>query len=249
MADRAHDEAIGRDVAVKILPPHLASDETVLARFLSEAGSSGRLSHPNVIALYEVNRAGGMLGLTLKSVVDGRNDPESFLREPGRLIDAEKVPVDFGYRTSVGCWTSAARKTVVPLFEDRDHLLVYPVQCEGLEESPNVFYTGPAPIRRIFPALRWAVESLGAKRFHVVASDYVFPRAAAAIIRDAAPGLGIEIVGEDGRFAVVRPADAPVAPEPYPATRSAEVWKAFLRDLHRGWGGRWSANSASPQGS
>ena len=95
-----------------------------------------------------------------------------------------------------GCWTSASRKTVVPLFEDCDHLLVYPVQYEGIEESPNVVYTGAAPNQQILPAIRWAVETLGAKRFYIVGSDYVFPRVAAEIIKDAVDGLGGSVVGE-----------------------------------------------------
>lgn len=145
-----------------------------------------------LLAIAEVNAAGGVLGRPVEAVVaDGRSDPQTFLKEATRLIDDEQVAVVFG------CWTSASRKTVVPLFEERDHLLIYPVQYEGLEESPNVVYTGAAPNQQILPAVRWATESLGAKTFFIVGSDYVFPRAAGEIIKDAAPGIGATIVGEE----------------------------------------------------
>lgn len=144
-----------------------------------------------LLAIDEVNRAGGVLGRPLNAVIaDGRSDPQIFLREAERLIDVEQVPVVFG------CWTSATRKTVVPLFEDRDHLLVYSVQHEGLAESPNVLYTGATPNQQILPAVTWSVESLHAKRFYVVGTDSVFPRSAGAILNDAAEDLEIEIVGE-----------------------------------------------------
>jgi urea transport system substrate-binding protein len=145
-----------------------------------------------LLAIDEVNRAGGVLGRPIEALVaDGRSDPQVFLREATRLIDEEKVPVVFG------CWTSPSRKTITPLFEERDHLLVYPAQHEGLEESPNVFYTGAAPNQQILPALAWAAETLKAKRFFIVGTDSVFPHAAAAIVKDAAAGMGIEVVGEE----------------------------------------------------
>lgn len=156
------------------------------------ANSESPVVDAELLAIDEVNRAGGVLGRPLEAVVaDGRSDPEVFLREAERLIDVEQVPVVFG------CWTSAARKTVVPLFEERDHLLVFPSQHEGLAESPNVLYTGAAPNQQILPALQWGVQSLGAKRFFIVGTDSVFPRASAAILKDGAAEVGAEIVGEE----------------------------------------------------
>ena len=144
-----------------------------------------------LLAIEQVNASGGVLGRSVEAVVaDGRSDPKIFLSEATRLIDQERVAVIFG------CWTSASRKTVVPLLEDRDHLLIYPVQYEGLEESPNVVYTGAAPNQQILPAVRWASETLMAKSFFIVGSDYVFPRVAAEIIKDAVPELGGQVVGE-----------------------------------------------------
>ena len=97
--------------------------------------------------------------------------------------------------TVFGCWTSASRKTVKPVFERHDHLLVYPVQYEGLEESPNIVYTGAAPNQQLIPAIKWSFDRLG-QRFFLVGSDYVFPRTAHAIIRDQVTALGGAVVGE-----------------------------------------------------
>ena len=132
-----------------------------------------------LFAIDEVNQAGGVLGRPVKPVVaDGRSDWPTFAREAERLITQEKVCTIFG------CWTSAGRKTVKPVVEAHDHLLLYPVQYEGLETSPRIVYLGAAPNQQILPAVDWAVNTLHKKRFFLVGSDYVFPRAANAIIKD-----------------------------------------------------------------
>lgn len=144
-----------------------------------------------LMALEEVNAAGGVLGRRLIPVVaDGASDWPTFEKHARRLITQEKVAVVFG------CWTSASRRTVRPVFEELNHLLFYPVQYEGLESSPNIVYTGAAPNQQITPAVTWAVEQLGKRRLFLVGSDYVFPRSANAIIADVARGLGVEVVGE-----------------------------------------------------
>jgi urea transport system substrate-binding protein len=124
-------------------------------------------------------------------VADGRSDWPTFAREAERLIVEEKVVTVFG------CWTSASRKTVKPIFEAQDHLLIYPVQFEGLESSPNIIYMGAAPNQQILPALAWAMASLHKRRFFLVGSDYVFPRAAHAIIKDHLQRVGAQVVGEE----------------------------------------------------
>lgn len=145
-----------------------------------------------LLAVEEINRAGGLLGRPVKVVVvDGRSDPKVFAAEAERLISQEKVCTVFG------CWTSASRKAVRPVFEDHDHLLMYPLQYEGLEESPNIVYMGAAPNQQILPALDWAMTSLQKKRFFLVGSDYVFPRTANAIIKDYLQSKGGEVVGEE----------------------------------------------------
>ena len=143
-----------------------------------------------LLAIDEINAAGGLLGRRVEAlVVDGRSDWEHFAAEAERLIVEEQVAVVFG------CWTSACRKTVRPVFERHDHLLIYPVQYEGLEASPNILYTGAAPNQQIIPAVKWSFDNLG-RRFFLVGSDYVFPRTANAIIRDQVTALRGEIVGE-----------------------------------------------------
>ena len=155
------------------------------------ADSESPVVDATLLAVEEVNRAGGVAGRPVEALVaDGRSDPEAFLREARRLIDQEQVCTLFG------CWTSASRKTVIPLLEQRDHLLVYPVQYEGVEESPNVAYLGAAPNQQILPAVDWAYATLGKRRFFLVGSDYVFPRVAHAIIDDRLQELGARKVGE-----------------------------------------------------
>jgi urea transport system substrate-binding protein len=145
-----------------------------------------------LFALDEVNQAGGVLGRPVQAVVaDGRSDWPTFAREAERLISEEKVCTVFG------CWTSASRKTVKKVFEDHDHLLIYPVQYEGLETSPCIVYLGAAPNQQILPAVQWAVTTLHKKRFFLVGSDYVFPRAAHAIIKDELQRAGVQVVGEE----------------------------------------------------
>jgi urea transport system substrate-binding protein len=121
---------------------------------------------------------------------DGASDWPTFAREAQRLIEQEHVCTVFG------CWTSASRKTVKPVFEKANHLLIYPVQYEGLEESPNIVYTGAAPNQQIIPAVTWSFNQIG-KRFFLVGSDYIFPRTANAIIKDQCKALGAEVVGEE----------------------------------------------------
>jgi len=156
------------------------------------ADSESAIVDAVLLAIDEVNESGGVLGRPLRAVVaDGRSDPEVFAREAQRLIADEQVSALFG------CWTSASRKAVKTIVEDADHLLVYPLQYEGLETSPNIIYMGAVPNQQILPALQWACESLGARRFYLAGSDYVFPRAAGEIIKDELGRLGAEVVGEN----------------------------------------------------
>jgi urea transport system substrate-binding protein len=145
-----------------------------------------------LLAIDEINEQGGVLGRPVEAVVeDGESDSSTFAAKAEKLITKDNVCTVFG------CWTSASRKTVLPVFEKHDRLLFYPVQYEGLEQSPNIVYTGAAPNQQIIPAVKWCLTTLKKKRFFLVGSDYVFPRCANAIIRDQAQSLGGEIVGEE----------------------------------------------------
>jgi urea transport system substrate-binding protein len=145
-----------------------------------------------LFAIEELNAKGGVLGRPVEAVVeDGASDWPTFAQKAEKLIAADQVCTIFG------CWTSASRKAVKPVVEKHDHLLFYPVQYEGLEQSPNIVYTGAAPNQQIIPAVKWSCSYLKKRRLLLVGSDYVFPRAANAIIRDYASEAKAEIVGEE----------------------------------------------------
>jgi urea transport system substrate-binding protein len=145
-----------------------------------------------LLAIDEINEKGGVLGRPIEAVIeDGESDGATFAAKAEKLIAQDKVCTIFG------CWTSASRKTVLPVIEKHDHLLFYPVQYEGLEQSPHIVYTGAAPNQQIIPAVKWCLTALKKKKFFLVGSDYVFPRCANAIIRDQARSLGDDIVGEE----------------------------------------------------
>ena len=130
------------------------------------------------LAVEEINAAGGLLGRPVEMVVaDGRSDDDVFAAEAERLIASDQVSALFA------CWTSACRKAVKPVVEKHRHLMFYPLQYEGLEQSPAIFYTGSTPNQQIIPGTRWALDTLG-KRVYLLGSDYLFPHAANFIIRD-----------------------------------------------------------------
>jgi urea transport system substrate-binding protein len=144
-----------------------------------------------LFAIEEVNRNGGVRGRAVEAyVADGQSDERVFARQAERLI------VENGVGTLFGCWTSASRKTVRDVVERHDGLLFYPVQFEGMEQSPNIVYTGAAPNQQILPAVRWTFGFLRNRRYFLVGTDTVFCWAANAMIRDEVQMLGGEIVGE-----------------------------------------------------
>ncbi len=147
-----------------------------------------------MLAIEELNAKGGLLGKRIVPVLaDGRSDWPTFAKEAERLITQEHVATIFG------CWTSASRKNVKPIVEKHNHLLIYPMAYEGLEQSPNIVYTGAAPNQQIIPALKWSCDNLG-RRFFLVGSDYVWPHSVNAIIKDQLKALGGELAGEEYIF-------------------------------------------------
>ena len=144
-----------------------------------------------LMAIEEINAKGGVLGKKIEPVVeDGASDPAVFAEKAKKLIQQDKVATVFG------CWTSASRKAVLPVFESLHGLLWYPVQYEGMESSPNIFYTGAAPNQQIVPAVEWLLQNKGKKVF-LIGSDYVFPRTANKIIKAELEAKGGELVGEE----------------------------------------------------
>ncbi len=144
-----------------------------------------------MLAIDEINAAGGVLGKQIVPIKeDGASDWPTFAEKAAKLIDKDQVVTIFG------CWTSASRKAVLPVFESKQHMLWYPVQYEGQECSNNIFYTGAAPNQQIEPAVDWLLEKKG-KDFFLVGSDYVFPRTANTIIKEQLQAEGGKTVGED----------------------------------------------------
>ncbi|TAE67147.1 MAG: ABC transporter substrate-binding protein [Bacteroidetes bacterium] len=144
-----------------------------------------------VMAIEEINKNGGILGQKLEPViVDGRSNWEHFAKMADSLITKANVKVVFG------CWTSASRKMVKPVFEKYNHILFYPVQYEGVEQSKNIVYTGTAPNQQIVPAVKWFFDNVGTKVF-IVGSDYVYPRTASQVIQDQVKILGGKVVGDE----------------------------------------------------
>jgi urea transport system substrate-binding protein len=144
-----------------------------------------------LLAIKEINEAGGVLGQQVEAVVeDGASDWPTFAEKAEKLLTTDEVAAVFGG------WTSASRKAMLPVFEGLDGLLFYPVQYEGLEASPNIFYTGATTNQQIIPALDYIKEQ-GMTKVFLVGSDYVFPRTANKIINAYAEANGLEIVGEE----------------------------------------------------
>jgi urea transport system substrate-binding protein len=143
------------------------------------------------LAIDEINASGGVLGKQIEPVSeDGASDWPTFAEKAQKLISQDKVAAVFG------CWTSASRKAVKPVFEKNKALLFYPVQYEGLEESPYIFYTGATTNQQIVPALDY-LKAQGKTSLYLVGSDYVFPRTANKIIKAYANANGMKVLGED----------------------------------------------------
>ncbi|MFF5292738.1 urea ABC transporter substrate-binding protein [Paractinoplanes globisporus] len=143
------------------------------------------------LAIDEINASGGVLGKQIEPVSeDGASDWPTFAEKAQKLISQDKVAAVFG------CWTSASRKAVKPVFEKNKALLFYPVQYEGLEESPYIFYTGATTNQQIVPALDY-LKAQGKTSLYLVGSDYVFPRTANKIIKAYATANGMKVLGED----------------------------------------------------
>ncbi|MGH1393134.1 MAG: urea ABC transporter substrate-binding protein [Trichormus sp.] len=177
-------------------PVAAASGDTIKVGILHSLSGTMSISEKSVVdaeklAIKEINAAGGVLGKQIQAVVeDGASNWDTFREKATKLIDQDQVAVVFG------CWTSASRKNVKPVFESKDHMLWYPVQYEGQECSKNIFYTGAAPNQQIEPSVDWLLKNKG-KEFFLVGSDYVFPRTANTIIKAQLEALGGKTVGED----------------------------------------------------
>ena len=141
-----------------------------------------------LMTIEEINANGGVLGKKVEAVVvDPASNWPLFTEKARELLQKNKVAVVFG------CWTSVSRKSVLPVFEELNGLLFYPVQYEGEESSRNVFYTGAAPNQQAIPAVDYLMSKEGgeAKRFFLLGTDYVYPRTTNKILRAYLHSKGI----------------------------------------------------------
>lgn len=134
----------------------------------------------------EQNKKGGLLGKQIEAVVvDPASNWPLFAEKARELIEKDKVAAVFG------CWTSVSRKSVLPVFEELNNLLFYPVQYEGEESSKNVFYTGAAPNQQAIPAVDYLMNEIGVKRWVLAGTDYVYPRTTNKILEAYLKGKGV----------------------------------------------------------
>ena len=146
------------------------------------------LKDVTLMAIEEINAKGGVLGKKLEAVVvDPASNWPLFAEKARQLLTQDKVAVVFG------CWTSVSRKSVLPVFEELNGLLFYPVQYEGEELSKNVFYTGAAPNQQAIPAVEYLMSKEGgaAKRWVLLGTDYVYPRTTNKILRAFLKSKGV----------------------------------------------------------
>jgi urea transport system substrate-binding protein len=150
-----------------------------------------------LMAIDEINAKGGVMGYKIEAVVvDPASNWPLFAEKARQLITQDKVAVVFG------CWTSVSRKSVLPVFEELNGLLFYPVQYEGEELSKNVFYTGAAPNQQAIPAVEYLMskDGGGAKRFVLLGTDYVYPRTTNKILRAFLKSKGVEDKDIDEKY-------------------------------------------------
>ncbi|NEP13352.1 MAG: urea ABC transporter substrate-binding protein [Symploca sp. SIO2C1] len=153
--------------------------------------SEAPLKDAELMAIAEINQAGGVLGKLIEPVIeDGASNPSLFESKARKLIQQDQIVTLFGG------WTSACRKAVLPVLEELNAQLWYPLQYEGLESSKHVFYTGSCPNQQVEPAVGWLLQNQG-KRFYLLGSDYVFPRTVNKIIKAQLKQQGGIVVGED----------------------------------------------------
>jgi urea transport system substrate-binding protein len=174
-------------------PGALAQQKTVKIGILHSLSGTMAISETVLkdtvlMAVDEINAKGGVMGAKIEPVVvDPASNWPLFAEKARQLITQDKVAVVFG------CWTSVSRKSVLPVFEELNGLLFYPVQYEGEEISKNVFYTGAAPNQQAIPAVEYLMskDGGGAKRWYLLGTDYVYPRTTNKILRAFLKSKGV----------------------------------------------------------
>ncbi|MGP1715985.1 MAG: urea ABC transporter substrate-binding protein [Methylophilus sp.] len=174
------------------------TDTTVKVGILHSATGTMAISETGSIqaeklAIEQINAMGGILGRKIEIVQeDGASDWPTFAEKAKKLLEKDKVA------SVMGCWTSASRKAVLPVFEKDNGLLFYPTFYEGLEQSKNVFYTGQEATQQILAGVDWIAKEKKAKTFYLIGSDYIWPRTSMKIARKhIEQHLGGKVVGEE----------------------------------------------------
>lgn len=169
----------------------MAEEDTVKIGVLHSLSGTMAISETSLrdvvlMAVEEINAGGGVLGKKVEAVVvDPASDWPLFAEKAKELIVNHKVAATFG------CWTSVSRKSCLPVFEEYNALLFYPVQYEGEEQSLNVFYTGASPNQQLTPAAEYMMEEIGSKKFYLLGTDYVFPRTANKVLKAFLKSKGV----------------------------------------------------------
>jgi urea transport system substrate-binding protein len=159
------------------------TDETVTIGILHSITGSMAISETGSVqaeklAIKQINESGGVLGRQVKWIQeDGATDWPTFAEKAKKLIVNDKVAA------VMGCWTSASRKAVLPVFEQYNNMLYYPTMYEGLEASRNIIYTGQEATQQILAGLDWIIKEKNPKTFAFVGSDYIWPRTSFKIAR------------------------------------------------------------------
>ena len=153
--------------------------------------SEQSLIDAEILALEEINARGGVAGHLLDwEIADARSNPVTCAEQARRLIDERKASV------LVGGWTSECRKAMLAVVEEKQSLLIFPSNFEGIERSPHIIYSGGSANQVFPPAVRWCVDGLKARKFFVVGTEEVFSRCVAEISKDAVKASACEVVGE-----------------------------------------------------
>lgn len=174
------------------------SDDTVKVGILHSVTGTMAISETGSVqaeklAIEQINAAGGVLGRKIEFIQeDGASDWPTFAEKSKKLLVKDKVAAVFG------CWTSASRKAALPVFEQYNGMLYYPTFYEGLEQSPNVIYTGQEATQQILEGLDWANKKKDAKKYFLLGSDYIWPRTSNKIARKHIENvLKDKVVGEE----------------------------------------------------
>lgn len=185
--------------AISLAGASAKAEETVKVGVLHSLSGTMAISETSLrdVLLFtfdEINANGGVMGKKIEPVIaDGASNWPLFAEKAKQLLDQDKVSATFG------CWTSVSRKSVLPVFEEKKGLLFYPVQYEGEEMSPNIFYTAEAVNQQATPAVDYMLEE-GKKKFYLIGSDYVYPQTTNLILLEYLLSKGVPLANIGGGF-------------------------------------------------